>query len=136
MHLSICTPTHASVHTVHLSYPRHLSTLLSHLNAQLARTCRPQLHAFLCSSQSLLHSELYHQYVINSNVLLKTSQVIFEITSIMRDLRKSTYTRAEVANIEQVFINGHRCRDNETEICIMLMELLDILCKLTSNINF
>ena len=57
------TPTHTRMHLLtyhilHLSYPHHLSTLLGHQSTQLyaCMACKPQLHAVLCSSQSLIPS--------------------------------------------------------------------------------
>ena len=67
-------------HTVHLSYPH-----LGYLNTQVGHAD----HNYMLFSAALNLSLLptYHQYVINSNLWLKTNQVIFEMT-IIRDLRK------------------------------------------------
>ena len=72
-----CIDIHSWSHTASL-----LST--SWLSKYTSRTCRPQLHAVLCSSQSLFAP----LGIVSSvcNLLLKINQAIFEMT-IIRGLR-------------------------------------------------
>ena len=58
-------------HTLHLSYPH-----LGYLNTHVGHADHNCMLFSAALNLSLLPSKSYHQYVINSNLLLKTNQVI------------------------------------------------------------
>ena len=85
-HTCICSWITRCISLIHILHI-HIHTS-AYLNTQVGHADHNCMLFSAALNLTLLLSESYHQYVINSNLLLKTNQVIFEMTLIIRYLRR------------------------------------------------